>query len=142
MFRLEDCMAFMTNRSAKEISDDLESRLAPHHITRAQWTTLYYIKINEKISQRNLAKLLEIKESSVVRQLDKMEQAGWVERITCSTDRRTKCLSLTELGLKIETEMETVVDGFKKAVVADISEEELEVFKGVLNKMLKNIGKE
>lgn len=139
MFRLEDCISFVTNRSAKEMSDELERRLAPHHVTRAQWTTLYYIKINSQISQKKLASLLGIKESSVVRQLDKMEKAGWIERVTCSTDRRTKCLSLTDIGLQIELEMEEVVSDFKKAVVEDIPEEDLTVFKNVLRKMLDNV---
>ncbi|MGY3725226.1 DNA-binding transcriptional regulator, MarR family [Granulicatella balaenopterae] len=139
MFRLEDCISFVTNRSAKEMSDELERRLAPYHVTRAQWTTLYYIRINSQISQKKLASLLSIKESSVVRQLDKMEKAGWIKRVTCSTDRRTKCLSLTDTGLQIELEMEEVVSDFKNAVVEDIPEEDLTVFKNVLQKMLDNV---
>ncbi len=139
MFRLEDCMSFVTNRSAKELSDELERRLAPYHVTRAQWTTLYYIKINHKISQKELANLLGIKESSVVRQLDKMEKLGWIERIPCSIDRRTKCLSLTDEGLQIELELEEVVSEFKKAVIKGIAEEDLSIFKNMLQKMINNV---
>ena len=139
MFNLDDCIAFITCKGAKDLADSLEKRLNHYNITRSQWIALYYIKNNNMITQKQLADKMSLKEPSVVRLLDKMELYGWVNRISSSDDKRMKFLILTDSGKEIETAMLDVAEKFKSDVLNGISLEDLDVFKATLNKMLINI---
>lgn len=139
MFNLDDCIAFITCKGAKDLADSLEKRLNHYNITRSQWIALYYIKNNNMITQKQLADKMSLKEPSVVRLLDKMELYGWVNRISSNDDKRMKFLVLTDSGKEIETAMLDVAEKFKSDVLNGISPEDLDVFKATLNKMLINI---
>lgn len=139
MFNLDDCIAFVTCKGAKDLADTLEKRLNNFNITRSQWIALYYIENNNMITQKQLADKMSLKEPSVVRLLDKMELYGWVNRISSNDDKRMKFLMLTDSGREIETAMLDVAEKFKSDVLNDISHEDLDVFKSTLNKMLINI---
>jgi len=139
MFNLDDCIAFVTCKGAKDLADTLEKRLNNFNITRSQWIALYYIENNNMITQKQLADKMSLKEPSVVRLLDKMELYGWVNRISSNDDKRMKFLMLTDSAKEIETAMLDVAEKFKSDVLNGISHEDLDVFKSTLNKMLINI---
>ena len=139
MFNLDDCIAFITCKGAKDLADCLEKRLNHYNITRSQWIALYYIRNNNMITQKQLADKMSLKEPSVVRLLDKMELLGWVNRTNSKEDKRIKCLTLTESGRKIESDMLEVAEKFKSDTLNGISNEDLDNFKATLDKMLNNI---
>src|SRR5258708_32397402 len=64
-------------------------------LTRAQCRTLGYLARNEGINQAGLADLLEIRPMTLVRQIDRMQEAGWIERRPDPADRRARRLFLT-----------------------------------------------
>lgn len=64
-------------------------------LTRAQCRLLGYLARNEGINQAGLADLLEIKPMTLVRQIDRMEEEGWIERRPDPADRRARRLFLT-----------------------------------------------
>ena len=70
-------------------------------LTRAQCKVLGYLARNEGINQAGLADLLEIKPMSLVRQIDRMEEDGWIERRPDPGDRRAHRLMLTEKARRI-----------------------------------------
>lgn len=139
MFNLDDCIAFITCKSAKDLADSLDKRLNYYNITRSQWIALYYIANNHIITQKQLADKMSLKEPSVVRLIDKMEVLGWVKRVSSHDDKRTKHLNLTSSGEKIESAMLEIVEKFKSDVLNEISPEDLDVFKFTLSRMLINI---
>src|SRR5258708_5834903 len=62
-------------------------------LTRAQCRTLGYLARNEGINQAGLADLLEIRPMTLVRQIDRMQEAGWIERRPDPADRRARSLA-------------------------------------------------
>ena len=64
-------------------------------LTRAQCRVLGYLARNEGINQAGLADLLEIKPMTLVRQIDRMEEDGWIARLPDPADRRAYRLVLT-----------------------------------------------
>lgn len=64
-------------------------------LTRAQWRVLAYLTRNEGINQSALADMLEIEPITLVRQLDRLEAGGLIERRLDPTDRRVRLLHLT-----------------------------------------------
>ena len=65
-------------------------------LTRAQCRVLGYLARNEGINQAGLADLLEIKPMTLVRQIDRMEEDGWIARRPDPGDRRARRLVLTD----------------------------------------------
>src|SRR4051794_21160912 len=64
-------------------------------LTRAQCRILARIARSEGINQAGLADLLEVRPMTLVRQIDRMEEAGWIERRPDPSDRRARLLYLT-----------------------------------------------
>ncbi|MBA9084334.1 DNA-binding MarR family transcriptional regulator [Fontibacillus solani] len=138
MFNLDDCLAFITNRSGKIFAEALENEFRPSRITRSQWIAMYYIYTNESITQRELADKMAIKEPSVVRLLQKLEFENLLYRSGSNTDKRIKQLELTAKGQQICLALIPTAESFKNYTVRGIPEEDLQTFQRVLNTMIHN----
>jgi MarR family transcriptional regulator, transcriptional regulator for hemolysin len=138
MFNLDDCFALITSRSAKIFSEVLEKELRPFNVTRSQWIAMYYIYVSEIITQRELADKLCVKEPTLARLLQKMENDGIVCRSNSTSDKRMKYLTLTEKGKAICFKLVPVVEKYKDDIVSGIDDCELQIFKKVLDKMTEN----
>jgi DNA-binding MarR family transcriptional regulator len=64
-------------------------------LTRAQCAVLVNLVEREGINQAGLAQVLDIEPITMVRLLDKLQEAGLVVRKPCPTDRRAYTLELT-----------------------------------------------
>jgi len=141
LFNLDDCLAFITSRSAKIFAESLEQKFRSRHVTRTQWIAMYYISQSKRITQRELAEKMCVKEPTVVRLLQKMETDGYLRRMGCEADRRVKCLKLTEKGRTVYEELLPVAEQFKCDTIAGISDGELQILKRALDKMVENAQK-
>jgi len=63
-------------------------------ITRAQWAVLSKIERNEGMKQSELAEELEVQPITLTRLIDKLCDAGWIERRSDDKDRRVNRLYL------------------------------------------------
>ncbi|KJC51636.1 MarR family transcriptional regulator [Bradyrhizobium sp. LTSP885] len=63
-------------------------------ITRAQWAVLSKVERSEGMKQTELAELLEMQPITLTRLIDKLSNAGWIERRSDQTDRRVNRLYL------------------------------------------------
>ncbi|HBA04494.1 MAG TPA: MarR family transcriptional regulator [Clostridium sp.] len=139
MFDLDDCIAFITNKSAKKLADEFNRRLQENGTTRVQWIALFYIGKAGEISQKELSDYMDIKESSMVRLIDRMEKEELVERRKDSEDRRITKIILTDKGKFLKEELMPRGQAFQDDVLKGISKENLEIFKEVLQRMIDNI---
>ncbi|WOZ39091.1 MULTISPECIES: MarR family winged helix-turn-helix transcriptional regulator [Paenibacillus] len=141
MFNLEDCLAFITNRSGKIFSEALEKEFRPYNITRSQWIAMYYINTHKSMTQRELAEELSIKEPSVVRLLQKLEAEGYLLRSIDDADKRMKQIQLSDLGTQVCLKLLPIAEKFKQDTIAGISQDDLRIFESVLQRMVDNTRK-
>lgn len=139
MFNLDDCVAFITNKASKQMVNYFNDRLVQLGSTRVQWIALYYLGKNKSISQVELAKKMNIKSSTVVRLVDRMERDGYVKRVKDANDRRITSLELTDSGINLRKQLLPEGEKASNVFSKGISEEELKIFIHVLNKMVDNI---
>src|SRR5436853_4979211 len=92
---LERSFGFLVNDVARLFGRRFDLNGRRLGLTRAQCRTLGYLARNEGINQAGLADLLEIRPMTLVRQIDRMEEAGWIERRPDPADRRARRLFLT-----------------------------------------------
>ena len=93
-------------------------------LTRAQCRILGYLARHEGINQAGLADLLEIKPMTLVRQIDRMEEDGWVERRLDPTDRRARRLMLTDKARPVLARILNLSGEVRHEAFADLSDEE------------------
>lgn len=93
-------------------------------LTRSQCRVLGCLARHEGINQAGLADLLEIKPMTLVRQLDRMEQDGWIVRRPDPSDRRARRLVLTEKARPILARILDLSTEIRLEAFADLSEEE------------------
>ena len=67
---------------------------ARYGITRAQWAVLAKVERNEGMKQSELAEQMEMQPITLTRLIDKLCDAGWIERRGDDTDRRVNRLYL------------------------------------------------
>ena len=71
-----------------------DKRAARYGITRAQWAVLARIERNEGMKQSELAEQMEMQPITLTRLIDRLCDAGWIERRGDETDRRVNRLYL------------------------------------------------
>jgi DNA-binding MarR family transcriptional regulator len=90
----------------------------------SQCRVLGYLARYEGINQAGLADLLEIKPMTLVRQIDRMEADGWIERRPDPGDRRARRLVLTDKARPILARILDLSTEIRQQAFADLSEEE------------------
>lgn len=103
-----------------------------------QFHLLKIIASKEDSIQSELAEILQLDKSGIMRHIDQMEAKGLVQRVNDANDRRKKYIVLTEAG---DTELEkckSVINGLGDRILGNISDAELLIFKQVLSKLKQN----
>jgi DNA-binding MarR family transcriptional regulator len=104
-------------------------------LTRAQCRTLGYLARNEGINQAGLADLLEIRPMTLVRQIDRMQEAGWIERRPDPTDRRARRLFLTDKARPVLGRIWDVASATQDQVLAGLTPDEAETLIDLLRRV-------
>ena len=81
-----------------DLNAAFEADLATHELTMGDYVVLVFLSEAEGNHMRmcDLAAALRLSPSGLTRRLDGMVKAGWVERASCSADRRVMYAHLTE----------------------------------------------
>lgn len=105
---------------------ELDSRLAAVGLTDATWSPLIHLQeAGEAINQKDLAALVGIDASSLVRLIDLLEGQGLVERRAHASDRRAKLLVLTVAGRAAVAEIRRVLSRAEVEMLGGLSDAEL-----------------
>jgi len=123
----------------KQFSEAFGRKLEGSGITRIQWIVLYYVNEAEKISQRELAHLMNVKDSSIGRLIDRLERDKLLERQRSLEDRRVINVLLTQEGKDLFSTVVHLGEEFNNQLTAGIAQEDLEIFDRVLHQMLLNV---
>jgi MarR family transcriptional regulator for hemolysin len=116
-----------------------DRRAEPLGLTRAQWRAIKIIHRHEGISQKALAELLEMEPIPVGRVIDRLQQAGFVERRADPNDRRVWRLHTLPRADGVLDDMEVIAAGLRDETLTGISDAELIRCLGVLERMKQNL---
>lgn len=88
-------LGFLLNEVHRMVRRDFDERVRPTGLTQGQWRALAYVSRMEGINQARLAERMEIRPITLGRLIDRLQEAGWVERRADPEDRRVCRLYLT-----------------------------------------------
>lgn len=104
----------------------LDARLAQAGLSDATWVPLVHLQESGGgITQKELAALVGIEGSSLVRLLDILSQRGLVERRVDATDGRARLIHLTDAGRARVAEIRAELAKGEAEILADLSDDEL-----------------
>ncbi|MFA5885399.1 MAG: MarR family transcriptional regulator [Acidimicrobiia bacterium] len=116
----------------RAVSDVLDRRLATHGASLWNWVLLREAANAGHVSQRELAGLMRIEPSTLVRHLDRLEADGFVERRADPDDRRRLVVSVTDAGRTRLRELHKVARAMDAELRSILTEEEIEVLGSTL----------
>ena len=94
---------------------------------------------NEDIFQKDIENTFSIRKSTVSKVLGLMEEKGYISRKNVNYDSRLKKLVLTEQGWKLHAMMVEERKHIEQTLRQNITEEELQTFFNVIEKIKANI---
>ena len=107
-------------------------------ITGAQWVILMRIANGCGSTAAELCRFSRYDTGSMTRMLDRLEEKGLIRRARSDKDRRVMCLELTEAGRELYPLMPPVAIKVLNTHLRGFTRDELEQFKGFLNRMRAN----
>ncbi|HSX58602.1 MAG TPA: MarR family transcriptional regulator [Tahibacter sp.] len=116
-----------------------DRRAEPLGLTRAQWRAIKIVHRQPGISQKALAELLEMEPIPVGRVIDRLQQAGFVERRPDPNDRRVWRLHTLPRAHGVLDDMEVIAAGLRDDTLTGIADAELIACLGVLERMKQNL---
>jgi DNA-binding MarR family transcriptional regulator len=104
-------------------------------LSSSQLELLFTISFAQPVSSKQLANQLRLTPGAVSQLLENLEQQGFVERRTSEEDRRVQYLRVSTEGESLLRSLEKRRRKFMEAVIKDLSDEELEIWLQVQQKM-------
>jgi MarR family transcriptional regulator, transcriptional regulator for hemolysin len=122
---------FVLYETARLLGKRFDQKARVLGLTRAQCQVLFRLVVHEGLNQARIAEILEIEPISLARLIDRMEEAGWVERRPDTADRRARLLYLTakakpvidrmiEVGLATRAEALAGLSGANREKLLDL----------------------
>ena len=108
-------------------------------LTRAQWAVLAKLERTEGLKQTEIADLMEIQPITLTRLIDKLYDAGLIERRSDDTDRRVNRLYLTEAARPLMAKLAVLRSEITRTALASLSNEETHQLVDQLESIKDNI---
>lgn len=105
---MSDSIGFLLSDTARLLRRRFDDRARTIGVTRAQWRTLTVLSRHEGATQGALAELLEVEPITLCRMIDRLEDAGHVERRRPPADRRAWNIYLTDRSRPLIEQLRTL----------------------------------
>ncbi|HID97210.1 MAG TPA: MarR family transcriptional regulator, partial [Thermodesulfobacteriaceae bacterium] len=125
-FCLDRCIGFIANRLVRVFQKAFDEKLAELELTSAQFSVLCKLFEEEGLTQTELASRLYVETPTLVRTLDRLESADFIERRRDPEDRRAHLVLLRPKSRKIEKRMLQIGLDVQQEVTEGLSDEEVE----------------
>jgi DNA-binding MarR family transcriptional regulator len=136
---MTETFGFLLSDTARVLRQRFDERARQHGATRAQWKALIGISRHEGINQGGLAEWLEVEPITLCRMVDRMEDAGLVERRRDPKDRRAWQLFLTDRAHPILEQLRATAEELTAQALNGIPESEVAGMSRLLDRIRGNL---
>jgi DNA-binding MarR family transcriptional regulator len=110
-------------------------------VTRAQWKVLFKLTRRPGLRQVELADMLDLEPITLCRIVDRLEEAGLVERTRDPEDRRAWRLHVTAKAQPLIDKLQAVGADLVAQAFAGIDPKEIQITRNVLARVRENAGR-
>ncbi|WP_422057404.1 MarR family winged helix-turn-helix transcriptional regulator [Sphingomonas sp.] len=136
---MTDSLGFLISDVSRLLRKRFDERARLIGVTRQQWRTLSVLKRHEGSNQGMLAELLEVEPITLGRMIDRLEEAGWVERRRDPGDRRVWRIHLTDAAQPILLQLKGIADSLFVDAAEGISAEDQVRLHALLEQLRDNL---
>jgi MarR family transcriptional regulator, transcriptional regulator for hemolysin len=112
---------------------------AGHELTAVQWVLLANLVLHEGMNQHQIGELLEQDKTATTRLIDALEKKKLAVRVADGRDRRQKILHVTDEGRRQCADLMPLAIKTHKEALHDIPDDEIELCKSVLRRVIDNL---
>lgn len=136
---MTDSIGFLMSDVSRLLRRRFDARARAIGITRAQWRTLTVLSRNEGANQGALAELLEVEPITLCRMIDRLAEAGHVERRRDPGDRRAWNIYLTDRSRPLLDQLRALADEVVGDALRGIDSGDQAVLARSLDRMRANL---
>jgi DNA-binding MarR family transcriptional regulator len=114
-------------------------RNAGLEITIEQWSVLYHLWKEDKLSQQELCNRTFRDKPSITRLIDNLEKLKLVKRIPSPTDRRINLVELTDAALELQHITIDLANQTMAEALVGVDKHEIEIVKSVFQRVYDNL---
>ena len=139
MARMET-LPFEIAETAHAMRKAFDRRAATLGVTRAQWKVLFRLSRTPGMRQVDLADILDVEPITACRIVDRLEEAGLVERLRDPADRRAWRLQVTAKAEPLIAKLKKIAAELTAEAFAGLTPDELERMRTNLTRIRENLG--
>ena len=132
---MDDRLLFLMSKAQHTLKNHVKREFTAGGVTisPAQSGILFSLKFGNGLSMNQLSQILSIDNAAVTRHVDTLERNGLVKREQDADDRRKMIIRITEKGIAEADKLKVIARRINSMIKEGFSEEEVEVFKSILN---------
>ena len=134
-----DSLPFEIAETAHSLRRAFDRRVAPLGVTRAQWRALAWLARQPGLRQVELADHLDVEPITLCRIVDRLEEAGLVERRRDPEDRRAWRLHLTPKGVPLVEQLRALAGELAREAFEGVPAETIDTLREALARVRDNI---
>ena len=136
-----ETLPFEIGETAHALRKAFDRRAVGLGVTRAQWKVLFRLERQPGLRQIELADMLDIEPITLSRIVDRLEEAGLVERAADPADRRVWRLHVTAKAQPLIAKLHEVSDEMIAEAFAGLEPREIEITRKVLARTRENVSR-
>src|SRR6476659_1211754 len=129
-----ETLPFEISETAHALRKAFDRRAVGMGVTRAQWKVLFRLERQPGLRQIELADMLDIAPITLSRIVDRLEEAGFVERVADPADRRAWRLHVTAKAEPLIGKLHALADEMIAEAFAGIEPDHIAITREVLTR--------
>ncbi|WP_188055493.1 MULTISPECIES: MarR family winged helix-turn-helix transcriptional regulator [unclassified Sphingosinithalassobacter] len=136
---MTEALGFSLSEISRLMRRRFDARARAIGVTRPQWHTLAMLSRHEGVNQGGLAELMEVEPITACRMIDRLEEAGLVERRRDPNDRRAWRIYLTDAAKPLIERLRAIGNEVTEQALAGIGEDDRERLTALLAAIRTNL---
>lgn len=136
---MSDSIGFLISDVSRLMRRRFDERARVIGVTRAQWRALTALSRHEGINQGGLADMIEVEPITLCRMVDRLEEAGHVERRRDPADRRAWKIYLTDRSRPLLDQLSAVADDLFAVALDGLDDDGREALTASLDLIRRNL---
>jgi len=134
-----ETLPFEIAETAHAMRRAFDRRAATLGVTRAQWKVLFRLSRTPGLRQVELADILDVEPITLSRIVDRLQEAGLVERVADPADRRAWRLQVTDKAQPLIAKLRTLAEQLCEEAFAGLNSAEIAAMRAKLTLIRENL---
>jgi DNA-binding MarR family transcriptional regulator len=137
-YRIDESIGYLLRQLRSEMDRAIDAEMSALDLTNVQWVPLLAIDLGLGDTAAELSRLARVHTGAMTRLLDRLQAKELLRRTPCPRDARVVRLELTPQGRRLARKIPYGLARVLNHLLRGFARDELELFKGLVRRMLAN----